>query len=101
MLWHDYQLQTDNSYKFLLEEAVPKCARAVDTPIRVDFETLPHQLLQTCALPQNLIACFHIVDILPVLQLPLSLGFEDRSVSKKASKARRGRLVDHPLREPA
>jgi hypothetical protein len=43
--------KTDNSYKFLLEEAVTKCTCAVNAAIWINLKALTHQLLQAFVLP--------------------------------------------------
>jgi hypothetical protein len=93
------RLSIEFSNELLLEEAVAQCSGAVDASVGVDLEALPHQLLQTLELPQDLIACFHIVDILPVLQLTLRLPLNDVPLPEQPPQRRRTRLVDHPLRE--
>lgn len=93
---HDYQPILS---KPLLEEAVSQCSSAVDASIGVDLQALSHQLPQTLALPQDLIACFHRVDVLPVGQLPLRLRLVDSPVTKQPPQTGRCSLVDHPLRE--
>jgi hypothetical protein len=40
------RLSIDDSYKLLLEEAVPQCTGAIDSPIGVDFKAKAYQLLQ-------------------------------------------------------
>ncbi len=77
---HDYQPILS---ELLLEEAVPQRSAAVDAPVGVDLQALPHQLPQTLALSQHLIACFHTVYVLPVRQLPLRLGLVDPPVAEQ------------------
>ena len=93
------RLSIESSNELLLEEAVTQCSGAIDATVGVDLEALPHQVLQTLILPQDLIACFHIVDILPVLQLTLRLPLNDIPLPEQPPQRRRTRLVDHPLRE--
>jgi hypothetical protein len=48
-------------------------ARAVYSPVRVDFQALPHQIAQSFIPLENRIRRSHIFNILPVLQVPVQL----------------------------
>lgn len=74
---------------------------AVYPAIGIDLEALSHQLLQVGPLSQNLLACFHRVNVLPLLELTVSLSLVDSPVAEEPPKPSRRSLIYHPLRKTA
>lgn len=74
---------------------------AVDASIRIDFQALSYELLQTLVRCQKLVTCLHAVDILPMLHLPFSLGLTNVPISEQTTQACRRSFIDHPLRKPS
>lgn len=72
---------------------------AVYAAIGIDLEALSHQLLQIGPLSQNLLACFHSVNVLPVLKLTVGFSLVDPPIPKEPPQPSRRGLIDHPLRK--
>ena len=84
----------------LLEKPMTKGTRTVYPPVWVDLQALTHQLPQRLAFLQHLIACTHLMHILPVIQLPVRLFLADQPIPEQPPKPSPARLVYHPLRHP-
>ena len=84
----------------LLEKPMTKGTRTIYPPIWVDLQALTHQLPQRLTLLQHLIACTHLLHILPVIQLPVGLFLADQPIPEQSPKPCPARFVYHPLRHP-